>query len=120
MTPGTENLVYDLQFATDLAREAGKIVLEHWGKVERLTKTHSMTTAEAVSLIAMLPREQAEAVLLRVVVGLDAQTAGRILGRRAGAVRTATYRGLRQLAHLLARDDPPVTRALAPTLKEVR
>jgi myo-inositol-1(or 4)-monophosphatase len=49
MTPGTENLVYDLQFATDLAREAGKVVLDHWGKVERLTKTHSMTTAEAVT-----------------------------------------------------------------------
>jgi RNA polymerase sigma-70 factor (ECF subfamily) len=80
----------------------------------------ALTTAEAVSLITRLPREQAEAVLLRVVIGLDAQTAGRILGRRAGAVRTATYRGLRQLAHLLARDDPPVTRALAPTLKEVR
>jgi RNA polymerase sigma-70 factor, ECF subfamily len=80
----------------------------------------ALTIAEAVTLIATLPREQAEAVMLRVVVGLDAKSAGRILGRRAGAIRTATYRGLRQLAHLLARDDPPVTRALAPTLKEVR
>jgi RNA polymerase sigma-70 factor (ECF subfamily) len=80
----------------------------------------ALTTAEAVSLIAALPREQAEAVMLRVVLGLDAQSAGQILGRRAGAIRTATYRGLRQLAHILARDDPPVTRALAPTLKEVR
>ena len=40
-------------------------------------------------LIATLPRHQAEAVLLRVVVGLDAVTAGRVLGRRPGAVRVA-------------------------------
>jgi RNA polymerase sigma-70 factor (ECF subfamily) len=85
----------------------------------------ALTTAEAVTLISGLPREQAEAVLLRVVVGLDAQATGRILGRRAGAVRTATYRGLRRLAQLIDRPDPdcseaPVTRALAPTLKKVR
>lgn len=45
----SENLAHDLQFAVDLARGAGKIVLDHYGKVERLTKTHSMTTAEAVT-----------------------------------------------------------------------
>jgi myo-inositol-1(or 4)-monophosphatase len=45
----SENLSQDLQFATELAREAGKIVLDYWGKVERLTKTHSMTTGEAVT-----------------------------------------------------------------------
>src|SRR4051812_8108069 len=44
-----ENLNQDLQFATELARDAGKIVLDYWGKVERLTKTHSMTTSEAVT-----------------------------------------------------------------------
>ena len=58
-------------------------------------------TGRAVRLIASLPREQAEAVMLRIVLGLDATSAGRILGRRAGAVRTAAYRGLRQLSRLL-------------------
>ena len=53
---------------------------------------------EAIAMIAALPRDQAEAVLLRVVMGLDAETAGRVLGKRAGAVRTAAYRGLRGLA----------------------
>jgi RNA polymerase sigma-70 factor, ECF subfamily len=61
----------------------------------------SMSTDTALALIRSLPRDQAEAVLLRVVVGLDAQTAGKVLGKRAGAVRTACYRGLRRLAEHL-------------------
>jgi RNA polymerase sigma-70 factor (ECF subfamily) len=60
-------------------------------------------TEAAVALIAALPRDQAEAVLLRVVLGLDAETAARVLGKRAGAVRTAAYRGLRRLATELHR-----------------
>lgn len=58
----------------------------------------SFSTAQAVRAIAALPREQAEAVMLRAVMGLDARTAGAVLGRRPGAVRTAAYRGLRTLA----------------------
>jgi RNA polymerase sigma-70 factor, ECF subfamily len=60
-----------------------------------------MTTGRALALIAALPRPEAEAVLLRVVVGLDAGSAGRVLGKRAGAVRTAAHRGLRRLERLL-------------------
>jgi RNA polymerase sigma-70 factor (ECF subfamily) len=61
----------------------------------------SMSTDAAISFIATLPRDQAEAVLLRVVVGLDAKTAAKVLGKRPGAVRTAAYRGLRRLAERL-------------------
>ncbi|MEU5956989.1 RNA polymerase sigma factor [Streptomyces sp. NPDC047525] len=61
----------------------------------------SISTEKALALIAGLPREQAEAVLLRVVVGLDAPAAARVLGKRPGAVRTAAYRGLRRLAQQL-------------------
>jgi RNA polymerase sigma-70 factor (ECF subfamily) len=57
-----------------------------------------VSTGEALALIATLPPDQAEAVLLRAVVGLDAPTAARVLGKRPGAVRTAAYRGLRTLA----------------------
>jgi RNA polymerase sigma-70 factor (ECF subfamily) len=53
---------------------------------------------DTVSLIAALPPGQAEAVLLRVVLGLDAAQTARVLGKRPGAVRTATHRGLRTLA----------------------
>ena len=55
-------------------------------------------TERALRMIMRLPREQAEAVLLRVVIELDAKTAGQVLGKRAGAVRTAAYRGLKKLA----------------------
>lgn len=57
-----------------------------------------VATESAIALIASLPQDQAEAVLLRVVLGLSAEAAGQVLGKRAGAVRTATYRGLRRLA----------------------
>lgn len=65
----------------------------------------ALSTDTALALIARLPDDQAEAVLLRVVMGLDAKTAGRVLGKRAGAVRTAAYRGLRKLAEFLEHSD---------------
>jgi myo-inositol-1(or 4)-monophosphatase len=46
---GSTSLAQDLQFAIELARGAGRIVLEQYGKVERLTKTHATTCAEAVT-----------------------------------------------------------------------
>lgn len=61
----------------------------------------SISTEHAVELVRGLPRDQAEAVLLRVVVGLDAPAAARVLGKRPGAVRTAAYRGLKRLAKQL-------------------
>lgn len=39
----------DLTFAKALARDAGKLVLEHYGKVRRLTKTHVAANEEAVT-----------------------------------------------------------------------
>jgi RNA polymerase sigma-70 factor, ECF subfamily len=67
----------------------------------------AVATAEAVRLIASLPRDQAEAVLLRAVLGLDAARAGAVLGKRPGAVRTAAYRGLRTLARHLQQAPEP-------------
>lgn len=92
----------------------------------------SLSTDAAVRLIGSLPRDQAEAVLLRAVVGLDATSAGKVLGKRAGAVRTATYRGLRRLAERLnpvetaaqaatrTRRPKGVTPTEAPALRRVR
>jgi RNA polymerase sigma-70 factor (ECF subfamily) len=65
------------------------------------TALDSLSTQAALSLIARLPRDQAEIIMLRVVVGLDAKTVARLLGKRPGAVRTAAHRGLRRLQHLL-------------------
>ncbi|WP_058047100.1 RNA polymerase sigma factor [Streptomyces roseifaciens] len=58
-------------------------------------------TGNTLALIARLPQDQAEAVVLRVVVGLDAKSAAGVLGKRPGAVRTAAHRGLRRLAEMV-------------------
>ncbi|MEV0553352.1 MULTISPECIES: RNA polymerase sigma factor [unclassified Streptomyces] len=73
----------------------------------------SLSTEYALELVSSLPRDQAEAVLLRVVVGLDGPAAARVLGKRPGAVRTAAHRGLKRLASRLGAegvtDDGPST-----------
>jgi RNA polymerase sigma-70 factor (ECF subfamily) len=69
----------------------------------------SMSTAAALELVATLPPDQAEAVLLRTVMGLDAKSAGQVLGKRAGAVRTSTHRGLKALARRLDDSSTPTT-----------
>jgi RNA polymerase sigma-70 factor (ECF subfamily) len=61
----------------------------------------ALSTTGAIELIATLPQDQAEAVLLRAVVGLDAKSAGAVLGKRPGAVRVAAHRGLKTLASRL-------------------
>ncbi|MFC8140550.1 RNA polymerase sigma factor [Streptomyces paradoxus] len=61
----------------------------------------ALSTEHALELVRGLPRDQAEAVLLRVVVGLDGPAAARVLGKRPGAVRTAAHRGLKRLARQL-------------------
>lgn len=68
----------------------------------------ALATRRALDLIAQLPHDQAEAVLLRVVVGLDGPAAAKVLGKRAGAVRMATSRGLARLQQILA-DEAAVT-----------
>jgi RNA polymerase sigma-70 factor, ECF subfamily len=62
---------------------------------------------KAIALLADLPRDQAEAVALRVIAGLDTSAVADILGKSSGAIRVALHRGLRALAA-----DPRV-RALA-------
>ncbi|GHH29584.1 RNA polymerase sigma24 factor [Streptomyces lanatus] len=68
------------------------------------TRDHApdpISTEAALQLVRGLPRDQAEAVLLRVVVGLDEPVAARVLGKRPGAVRAAGCRGLKRLARRL-------------------
>jgi RNA polymerase sigma-70 factor (ECF subfamily) len=79
----------------------------------------ALATQRALELIRQLPQDQAEAVLLRIVVGLDAPGAARVLGKRAGAVRMATSRGLARLRELVG-DEPGVTLLDPPALKESR
>jgi len=61
-----------------------------------------MATTATLRLISGLPREQARAVLLQVIVGLNSPTAARVLGKKPDSIRAATHRGLRNLARLLS------------------
>jgi RNA polymerase sigma-70 factor (ECF subfamily) len=60
---------------------------------------------EAARRIAdLLPPEQAEIVLLRVVAGLGAEEVAALLGRRPGTIRVLQHRALRRLAQKLGDD----------------
>ncbi len=103
---GDEAVLYSMADRSDTADEA----------------LEAMSTGSAMKLIARLPLDQAEAVVLRAVMGLDAKSAAEVLGKRPGAVRTAAHRGLRRLAELLedGTASDGVTFAGAPTQKDVR
>jgi len=60
-----------------------------------------MSTRRALRLIGSLPPDQAELVLLRVVVGLDVGDVAAVTGRSPGAVRVAVHRALRRLRAML-------------------
>jgi RNA polymerase sigma-70 factor, ECF subfamily len=63
-----------------------------------------VSTRAALVLIATLPAAQAEAIVLRVVAGLDVGRVAAIMGKDPGSVRVLTHRGLRQLAKRLGAD----------------
>lgn len=69
-----------------------------------------LATEQALRMIARLPKNQAEAVMLRVIIGLDAKQTASVLGKRAGAVRIAAMRGLRGLSGLLTDHTAPAAR----------
>jgi RNA polymerase sigma-70 factor (ECF subfamily) len=62
----------------------------------------SMSTSDALKLIATLPKSQAEAVALRVVADLSVADVAKVMGKRPGAIRALTSRGLRALAEQLS------------------
>jgi RNA polymerase sigma-70 factor, ECF subfamily len=61
-----------------------------------------LDTEAALALVARLAPLQAEVIVLRVIAGLDVESAARLVGRRPGAVRVAAHRGLRRLAQIMA------------------
>ena len=65
----------------------------------------AVSTRAVLGLIASLPGEQAEIIMLRVVAGLEAREVARIVGKSPGAVRVAAHRGLRKLAGLAVRPE---------------
>ena len=77
-----------------------------------------LATRRALKLIAGLPPDQAEAVLLRAIAGLDVAQTADVLGKRPGAVRVAAMRGLRRLATTLTAEQSAAI-ASDQTAKEV-
>jgi RNA polymerase sigma-70 factor (ECF subfamily) len=65
----------------------------------------NLDTEAALALVATLPPDQAEVILLRVLAGLDVTQVASILGKRPGAVRVLQHRGLRRLAERLGRPE---------------
>jgi RNA polymerase sigma-70 factor, ECF subfamily len=63
-----------------------------------------LSTRAAVALVATLPPDQAEAIVLRVVAGLEVERVAAIMDKRPGTVRVLTHRGLRRLAERLGAD----------------
>jgi RNA polymerase sigma-70 factor (ECF subfamily) len=71
------------------------------------------STRSAVELVASLPADQAELVMLRVVAGLDVAVVAEMVGKKPGTVRVGVHRALRALSR-----DPRV-RASGPQKEEV-
>jgi RNA polymerase sigma-70 factor, ECF subfamily len=69
------------------------------------------STRAALAVVATLPADQAEAVVLRVVAGLEVDRVAGIMGKRRGTVRVLTHRGLRKLAERLG-DDARIRRVV--------
>jgi RNA polymerase sigma-70 factor (ECF subfamily) len=61
------------------------------------------------AVLATLPPDQAEAIMLRVVAGLEVDRVAAIMGKSPGTVRMLTHRGLRRLAERMGVEDLPAT-----------
>ena len=69
----------------------------------------SISTQAVLALVAALPADHAEIIMLRVVAGLEAADVARMVGKTPGAVRVTAHRALRRLADLRASKLPNET-----------
>jgi RNA polymerase sigma-70 factor, ECF subfamily len=69
----------------------------------------AIATETALALVATLPPDQAEAVALRAIAGLDVAQVAVIMQKRPGTVRVLAHRGLRELARRLSEEQRAVT-----------
>jgi RNA polymerase sigma-70 factor, ECF subfamily len=88
-----------------VALDAVAEVADHDDPADRATGAEELERLLAV--VARLPGDQADVVLLRVVGGLDVAAVGEILGKRPGTVRVMQHRALRRLAEMLDAETPP-------------
>ena len=80
----------------DVIEHASLVVMPSSANVEDEAAEHSATD-QAIALIGELPPDQAEAVMLRIVAGMDVARVAEIMGRTPGSVRVLCHRGLKRL-----------------------
>ena len=85
----------------DVIEHASLVVMPSATNVEEEAAEHSATD-RALTLIGELPPDQAEAVMLRIVAGLDVARVAEIMGRTPGSVRVLCHRGLKRLEQRLS------------------
>ncbi|MFT4009487.1 MAG: sigma-70 family RNA polymerase sigma factor [Nocardioidaceae bacterium] len=78
---------------TEVVASAEAVVMDH------------VSTEAALALVATLPPEQAELVMLRVVADLDVAEVARIVGKKPGTVRVGVHRALKALSRELSTSD---------------
>lgn len=66
----------------------------------------SLTTGDEAArrIVALLPPDQAEVILLRVVADLSVEQVAAIIGKRPGTVRVLQSRGLKRLAERISKN----------------
>ena len=64
----------------------------------------SLETDATLALIATLPPDQCDVVLLRVIGDLSVADVARILDKRPGAIRALQHRALKNLARIVSRE----------------
>jgi RNA polymerase sigma-70 factor, ECF subfamily len=96
-------------------RRAAQSPLEAWAPLDAVGDPEARAVAAsetdaALALIASLPTDQAEVVLLRVIAGLDVTDVATIVGKKPGTVRVLQHRALTRLSEELQRErGKPVT-----------
>jgi RNA polymerase sigma-70 factor, ECF subfamily len=99
----------------EVRRRAAQGPLEAWAPLDAVgdPEAHALAASEtdaAVALIASLPADQAEVVLLRVLGGLDVADVAALVGKKPGTVRVLQHRALTRLAEELQYErEKPVT-----------
>ncbi len=70
-----------------------------------LGATAALSAQQAsAAIVACLPPDQADVVLLRLVAGLDVDQVARILGKQQGTVRVLQHRALRRLGEIFSQE----------------
>lgn len=83
--------------------ETSQLALLPDGNDVELDAEEDLATDRVLELVSQLSVDQAEAVALRIVAGLDVSAVATIMGRSAGSVRVLCHRGLRELERNLDR-----------------